>query len=145
MERRRRSAAGCRFASDAVNAIDFLDAVRCFLHYRQGRDLNVLTYEMQSEAAAKGIGLHGGHAASPNDWMRVYFRQARAIDRLTVLFDEVPTVQIDLVARCWASAGRRFRPRNFTSWTARISLPQPDSVEDPRVMFRLFELVARTT
>ena len=55
-----------RFAlrADAVNAIDFLDAVRCYLHYRQGRDLNVLTYEMQSEAAAKGIGLHGGRAAS---------------------------------------------------------------------------------
>src|ERR1017187_9223293 len=46
--------------SDAANAIDFLDAVRCFLHYRQGRDLNGLTYEMQSEAASKGIGLHGG-------------------------------------------------------------------------------------
>ncbi|HWX38426.1 MAG TPA: hypothetical protein VNY09_04240, partial [Candidatus Sulfotelmatobacter sp.] len=25
---------------DAVHAIDFLDAVRCYLHYRQGRDLN---------------------------------------------------------------------------------------------------------
>ncbi len=44
---------------DSVNAIDFLDAVRCFLHYRQGRDLNGLTYEMQSEAASKGIGLQG--------------------------------------------------------------------------------------
>src|ERR1700722_16068181 len=76
--------------AEAVNAIDFLDSVRCYLHYRQGRDLNVLTYEMQSEAAARGIGLHGGHAASPNDWMRAYFRQARAIYRLTVLFDEVP-------------------------------------------------------
>ena len=64
--------------------------MRCFLHYQQGRDLNGLTYEMQSEAASKGIGLHGGHAASPNDWMRVYFRHARAIYRLTVLFDEVP-------------------------------------------------------
>jgi len=37
--------------SDALNAIDFLDAVRCFLHYRQGRDLNGLTYELQSDAA----------------------------------------------------------------------------------------------
>src|SRR6202790_3456113 len=74
--------------SDAVKAIDFLDAVRCFLHYQQGRDLNGLTYEMQSEAAAKGIGLHGKQAASPNDWMRAYFRQARAIYRLTALFEE---------------------------------------------------------
>jgi len=39
--------------SDAVNAIDFLDAVRCFLHYRQGRDLNGLTYELQSDAALR--------------------------------------------------------------------------------------------
>src|ERR1700752_183325 len=75
---------------DAVRAIDFLDAVRCYLHYRQGRDLNVLTYELQSEAAAKGIGGRAGMAASATDWMRAYFRQARAIDRLTVLFDEVP-------------------------------------------------------
>jgi len=34
---------------DAVNAANFLDAVRCFLHYRQGRDLNGLTYELQSK------------------------------------------------------------------------------------------------
>src|SRR6202140_1240064 len=59
---------------DAVNAIHFLDAVRCFLHYRQGRDLNGLTYEMQSEAAAFGIGLLGGAATSASDWMRIYFR-----------------------------------------------------------------------
>src|SRR6266436_8593990 len=71
--------------ADAVNAIDFLDAVRCYLHYRQGRDLNVLTYELQSEAAAKGIGLRSECSASPNEWMRAYFRQVRAIYRLTVL------------------------------------------------------------
>src|SRR6202051_3169547 len=55
---------------DAVKAIDFLDALRCFLHYRQGRDLNGLTYELQSQAASAGIGLHGAPATSPNDWMR---------------------------------------------------------------------------
>ncbi len=124
--------------ADAVNAIDFLDAVRCFLHYRQGRDLNGLTYEMQSEAASKGIGLHGGHAASANDWMRVYFRQARAIDRLTVLFDEVPRAK-----SFWSRMiGARFSPlstSDFSVVDGRISLRHTESVEDPRVMFRLFE------
>src|ERR1019366_7094916 len=76
--------------SDAMNAIDFLDAVRCFLHYRQGRDLNGLTYELQSQAASAGIGLQGGPVTSPNDWMRGYFRHVRAIYRLTVLLDEIP-------------------------------------------------------
>src|SRR5258707_7399706 len=74
--------------SDAVKAIDFLDAVRCFLHYRQGRDLNGLTYEVQSEAASAGIGLHGGVTASASDWMRIYFRHARAIHRLAVVARE---------------------------------------------------------
>src|SRR6202140_1703984 len=128
--------------ADAVSAIDFLDAVRCYLHYCQGRDLNVLTYEMQSEAAAKGIGLHGGQAASPNDWMRAYFRQARAIYRLTVLFDEVPRAK-----SIWKRLlGARLSPlstSDFSVIDGRISLRQPDSVEDHRVMFRLFELVAR--
>jgi [protein-PII] uridylyltransferase len=127
--------------SDAINAIDFLDAVRCFLHYQQGRDLNGLTYEMQSEAASKGIGLHGSRAASPNDWMRVYFRHARAIDRLTVLFDEVPRAK-----SLWSRlAGVRKSPRStaeFSVVDGRISLSHATSVEEPRIMFRLFDLVA---
>src|SRR3984957_5807234 len=128
--------------AEAVNAIDFLDAVRCSLHYRQGRDLNVLTYEMQTEAAAKGIGLHGGRVASPNDWMRTYFRQARAIYRLTVLFDEVPRAK-----SIWRRLiGDRLSPlssADFNVLDGRISLRKSDSLDDPKVMFRLFELVAR--
>jgi [protein-PII] uridylyltransferase len=127
--------------SDAVNAIDFLDAVRCFLHYRQGRDLNVLTYEMQSEAAAKGIGLHGGLAASPNDWMRAYFRHARAISRLTVLFDEVPRAR-----SLWSRlVGARLSPLStaeFNVLDGRVSLRHAESLQDPKTMFRLFETVA---
>ena len=128
--------------ADAVNAIDFLDAVRCYLHYRQGRDLNVLTYELQSDAAARGIGLHGGRAASPNEWMRAYFRQARAIDRLTVLFDEVPRARS--IWMRWLNSRRSpLSSGDFSVVDERISLRQGDSVGDPRVMFRLFELVAR--
>jgi [protein-PII] uridylyltransferase len=128
--------------SDAVKAIDFLDAVRCFLHYRQGRDLNGLTYELQSEAASAGIGLQGGAAASPSDWMRVYFRHARAIDRLAVLLDEVPRAK-----SAWTSlfGKRKSRSSNaeFTVVDGRASLRQAASIEDPAVLFGLFELVAR--
>ena len=126
--------------SDAANAIDFLDAVRCFLHYRQGRDLNVLTYELQTEAAAKGIGLHGGQAANPNDWMRVYFRQARAIDRLTVLFDEVPRSK-SLLTRILGIRKSPLSTAEFTVIDGRVSLYKAEIVEDPEVMFRLFGLV----
>jgi [protein-PII] uridylyltransferase len=128
--------------ADAVKAIDFLDSVRCYLHYRQGRDLNVLTYELQSEAAAKGIGLHGGRAASPNDWMRAYFRQARAIYRLTVLFEEVPQAK-SVWKRLLGARRSPLSTPDFNVVDGRISLRQPASVEDPKVMFRLFERVAQ--
>jgi [protein-PII] uridylyltransferase len=128
--------------SDAMKAIDFLDAVRCFLHYRQGRDLNGLTYELQSEAALAGIGLHGGPATSPSDWMRVYFRHARAIDRLAVLLDEVPLAK-PVWARLFGKRKSRLSNAEFTVVDGRVSLRQAASAEDPAVLFRLFEFVAR--
>jgi [protein-PII] uridylyltransferase len=128
--------------SDAVRAIDFLNTVRCFLHYRQGRDLNVLTYEMQSEAASKGIGLQGGQKASPNDWMRAYFRQARAIDRLAVLVDEVPRSK-SIWNRLLAFRKSPLSTSEFTVVDKRIFLSPSATLEDPKVMFRLFELIGR--
>lgn len=128
--------------ADAVKAIDFLDAVRCYLHYQQGRDLNVLTYELQSQAAARGIGLHGINAASPNEWMRSYFRHARAIYRLTVLFDEVPRAKTFWM-RWWGTRRSPLSTSDFKVQDHRVSLRQPGSVEDPKILFRLFEMVAR--
>ena len=128
--------------SDAVKAIDFLDAVRCFLHYHQGRDLNGLTYELQSQAASAGIGLLGAPATSPNDWMRVYFRHARAIHRLAVLLDEVPQAK-SLWTRMFGKRKSRLSNAEFTIVDGRVSVRQDASIEDPAVLFRLFELVAR--
>ncbi len=128
--------------SDAVRANDFLDAVRCFLHYRQGRDLNVLTYELQAEAASKGIGRPTGTAATATDWMRAYFRQARSIDRLTVLFDEVPRT-MSFWRRLVGHPRSPLSTPDFPVVDNRISLARPDSVEEPRILFRLFEAVAQ--
>ena len=128
--------------SDAVNAIDFLDAARCFLHYQQGRDLNALTYELQSEAASKGIGLHGGQAVSPNDWMRIYFRHARAIYRLTVLIEEVPLAR-SMWSRLLGVRKLPYSTAEFSVVEGRVSLTLISSVEDPKIMFRLFELVGK--
>lgn len=64
-------------------AEEFFSAVRCFLHYRANRDDNGLTWDAQDLAAARAIGLPKGTVASPADWMRVYFRHARAVFRTT--------------------------------------------------------------
>jgi [protein-PII] uridylyltransferase len=127
---------------DAMSAFDFLISVRCFLHYRQGRDLNGLTYELQSQAAAAGIGLHGGPTTSPNDWMRGYFRHVRAIYRLTVLLDEIPKER-STWSRLFGRRKSRLSTSEFTLVDGRVFLRQPSSLEDPARMFRLFEIVAR--
>src|SRR5258708_6328776 len=104
---------------DAVNAVDFLDSVRCFLHYRQGRDLNGLTYELQSDAAASGIGLPNRIPISPNDWMRVYFRHARAVYRLSVLLDEVPRKR-SAWSKMFGRRKSRFSDARFTIVDGRV-------------------------
>ena len=127
---------------DCGAALDFLSAVRCFLHYRQGRDLNGLTYELQSEAAAAGIGSAGGSPTTPSEWMRGYFRHARAIYRLTVLLDEVPQARSGLY-RLFENRKSRLSNADFSVVDGRIFLRQLSSVEDPSVLFSLFEFVAR--
>ena len=124
-------------------AFDFLTATRCFLHYRQKRDFNQLTYELQEEAAALGIGRQPGQALAAEEWMRNYFRHARSVHRLaTQLLEE-------------ASAGRSSLYDAFLDWRARLSnadftvargrifLRQPATVKDPDGLLGLFEFMAR--
>ena len=123
-------------------AFDFLCAVRCFLHYQQARDLNTLTYELQSEAAAAGIGLKERVETNPAEWMRQYFRHARAIQRLDVLFDEIRPARSGLY-RLFESRKSRLSNADFSVVDGRVFLRQLSSVENPGILFALFEFVAR--
>src|SRR6185312_14923824 len=61
-------------------ALDFMMSVRCFLHFRHGRDDNTLAWEAQDECAQRKIGAPDSDAtATAADWMRIYFRNAKAI------------------------------------------------------------------
>jgi len=130
------------FRQECGSALDFLSEVRCFLHYRQGRDLNGLTYELQSEAAAAGIGLPAGEPVAPAVWMRAYFRHVRSIYRLTVLFDEVPPARSGLY-RLFENRKSRLSNADFSVVEGRVFLRQLSSVHDPSVLFGLFEFVGR--
>ena len=130
------------FRKECGAALDFLSAVRCFLHYRQGRDLNGLTYELQSEAAAAGIGLPGGAPAAPAAWMRTYFRHVRSTYRLTVLFDEVPPARSGLY-RFFENRKSRLSNADFSVVEGRVFLRQLSSVQDPSILLGLFEFVGR--
>jgi len=130
------------FRAECSAALDFLSAVRCFLHYRQGRDLNQLTYELQSDAAAAGIGLPDGAPVAAAVWMRTYFRHVRSIYRLTVLFDEVPPSRSSLY-RLFENRKSRLSNADFSVVEGRVFLRQLSSVQDPSVLLGLFEFVGR--
>lgn len=123
-------------------ALDFLMAVRCFLHLRNGRDDNTLSWPAQDEAAAARIGAGGTETLSAADWMRLYFGHARAVHRIcTQVLDEV-----------LASGSSLYR--QFESWRSRISnadfsvvhglvyLQQPAALQDPETLLRLFHFMA---
>ncbi len=123
-------------------ALDFLMAVRCFLHFRQGRDDNVLSWEAQDEAAARRIGAGNAEVRDTADWMRLYFGHARSIHRTaSQLLEEVPA--------SWSSLYRQFQ-----SWRSRVSnadfsvvgglifLRQPTAVDDPAALLRVFQFIA---
>jgi [protein-PII] uridylyltransferase len=122
-------------------ALDFLSSVRCFLHYHQGRDLNALTYDLQSEAAARGIGIQRT-PVSPAEWMRAYYRHVRSIYRLTVLLDEVSATRSGLY-RMFQNRKSRLSNADFSVVQGRVFLRQSSSVADPELLLGLFEFVAR--
>ncbi len=122
-------------------ALEFLIAVRCFLHFRHGRDDNALSWVDQDEAARGKIGIDKQMRAA--DWMRVYFSHARAIHRLTTqLLEEIPAARSSLY-------------RQFQNWRSRVSnpefsvvdgficLPESSALEDPQLLLRLFDFIAQ--
>jgi [protein-PII] uridylyltransferase len=123
-------------------ALEFLMAARCFLHSRHGRDDNTLSWEAQDEAAARKIGAPDSPELSAADWMRIYFRHARAVQRtVNQLLEEIP--------EAWSSVYRQLQ-----SWRSRLSTPdfsvvdglvflkQPAALEDPEILLRLFHFMA---
>ena len=124
------------------NAHDFLISVRCFLHLRQKRDDNTLSWAAQDEAAVRKIGVLDEKALTAADWMRVYFSHARAVHRICIQL-------LDEVLASWSSLYRQFQ-----SWRSRVSnadfsvvhglvfLQQPATLGDPETLLHLFHFIA---
>jgi [protein-PII] uridylyltransferase len=75
-------------------AVAFLQLLRCFLHLRHERDDNTLDWQAQDAAAAAAVGLNRRGLPSPDAayWMRLYFRNARVVERNTVqMLDAAPS------------------------------------------------------
>ncbi len=127
-------------------ALDFLMSARCFLHFRHGRDDNTLSWEAQDEAAARKVGATMG-AADPAelwaaDWMRIYFKHARAVQRtVTQLLEEIPEAWSALYRQVQSWRSRLTTP-DFSVVDGLIFLQQPSALQDPEVLLRLFHFMA---
>jgi [protein-PII] uridylyltransferase len=74
------------------NAVEFLSGIRCFLHYANARNDNTLTYELQAEAAERSLGIDDNLRRNAAEWMRLYFRHARTLNRQMLRYMEQRTV-----------------------------------------------------
>ena len=76
------------------SALAFLASVLCFLHLRNKRDHNLLTWDAQDDAAAQKVGTQNTDVTSAIDWMRIYFGHARVGEHLSgQLLEEMPAAQ----------------------------------------------------
>ncbi len=124
-------------------ALGFLMSARCFLHFRHGRDDNILVWEAQDEAAARRIGAPGTGPLTASDWMRLYFGHARLIHRVAAqLLDEFPAARPSLYRQFQNLRSRLSNPE-FAVVDGRIFLQRQEAMDDPQLPLRLFRFMAR--
>ncbi|PYU66661.1 MAG: hypothetical protein DMG49_21380 [Acidobacteria bacterium] len=130
-------------------AVDFLSAIRCFLHYSNGRNDNTLTYELQAAAAERLLGVGDGVARTPAEWMRQYFRHARTLNRQLLRYlEQKAPVPLTLRQRLFSAArASKFEPNDDKFFAVRDGLlevlDQP-VLSDRAVTYSLFAEAART-
>ena len=128
-------------------AMGFLAATRCFLHYRHERDDNALDWRAQDAAAELSVGLGRGRKAGgvdPAYWMRVYFRHARAVERsLLREFESNDIVLAPLELRrvkLAATAGFRIKDGRLVLDVAAGT----DPAAEPEIVLAMFAAMAKT-
>ncbi len=133
----------------SAGAVDFLSAIRCFLHYANGRNDNTLTYELQAAAAGRALGIGDGVARTPSEWMRQYFRHTRTLNRQLLRYlEQKAPVPLTLRQRLFnAARAAKFEPVGGRYSSVRdgllevVDLP---SLSDRAVTYSLFAEAART-
>jgi [protein-PII] uridylyltransferase len=130
-------------------AVDFLSAIRCFLHYSNGRNDNTLTYELQAAGAARALGVGDSIARTPADWMRQYFRHARTLNRQLLRYlEQRAAVPLTLRQRLFnAARATKLEPGDGKCFTVRDGLlevlDQP-VLSDRAITYSLFAEAALT-
>jgi [protein-PII] uridylyltransferase len=130
-----------RHANSEVQGVrNFLYRLRYFLHERYRRDNNLLSFELQDEAARS----LPSEPQSPEQWMREYYRHARScVQRVRQVLGFISRGQSGLV-RQFLDRRDRFSTADFTVSHSRVFLRNPAALlSSPFSAFELFVFVAR--
>lgn len=133
-------------SSEMEAAFAFLAAVRCFLHYRAGREDNILNWVAQDAAAANSIGLDTAGSTDPAYWMRTYYRHARVVLRAAqaAVHPAAPAAG-GMKQKLFRSGRKRPAPIPETGFAALhgvIDVSEPAAAIDPETILRLFAAMA---
>ncbi|MBZ5528841.1 MAG: [protein-PII] uridylyltransferase [Acidobacteriia bacterium] len=132
-----------RKSKASAAAIEFLSAVRCFLHYANGRNDNGLTYELQKIAAQRALGAGDGVPRDPAAWMQLYFQHARALNRQLLQELDVPAKRRSFWGGAfWRPAGRRGKP--IYTEEGRLVAKDAAALEGRAAVFAFLKEAART-
>lgn len=119
---------------------EFLTSVRCFLHFRAGRDNNLLNFEAQDEISAAAF----SPWRDPADWMRAYYRHGSAILRNCLYELETAESQDRSLLSNFRDWRSRLSNSEFTVSRDLVFLRNPHDLEvDPELPLRMFLFVAR--
>ncbi len=140
---------GTQSAGEFEEAVAFLAAVRCFLHYRHERDDNTLDWQAQDAAAQRRIGLSGQSQdrVDAGYWMRAYFRHARVVERC--LLREAADAGLKVESK---TGVRRIRVPERAGYLLRDGLLElkttsasgADAAYEPEVVLAAFAAMAET-
>ncbi len=123
---------------ESDQARSFLFPLRVFLHERAGRDNNLLSFDLQDEAAAAL-----GAQTDPAEWMRRYYGYARQTwQAARRALDFVDSLDRSLLQQ-FRDRRSRLSTTDFTVSNDRIFLRNPESMGHPEMLFRLFAFIGR--
>ena len=125
-------------AVELQQAFRFLARLRCYLHCQSGRDNNVLTFEAQDSMADQW------RAEGAAEWMREYYRHARAIYRAATQDLEANEAQSSSLFAQFRDWRSRLSNSEFSVHRERAHFRAPQHLDmQPETVLRLFEFVAR--
>jgi [protein-PII] uridylyltransferase len=136
------------FDGEFEEGLAFLASVRCFLHYRHGRDDNTLDWQAQDAAAKAKIGLPGRvkNEVDAAYWMRAYFRHARVMERCLVREADALSLRLEAQPptrklRVAAKAGYRLQEGSIVLDEKADGI---DPAQEPEVVLAAFGAMAKT-